>query len=316
MQLNVMVSVDWEPDHGPWRWRGDDIDYGGILRGTPAFCALLDELRIPCTWFIECSQEPERDLPDCFPDVVRQITARKQDEVGLHVHWRRHLFDNSVIYETSDTAWVSAQIAHGVKRLESVGTQPRAFRGGALLHVPDLPQTLSQRGFTVDSSTLWGKANRLRPDKQRLERAPAWSRLGTIIHQLFAGLRQPYVTDGHTVEQGGNSEIVEFPIAYSLSDAKRPRRSAFSRYLIRRASLAQKAQYLMLFFHIDELTKRSTGPNDKTEPDEAMLNHFKRHLESLKNIGAQFVTCSEARKQWLQKHLLETDERPVFERVS
>src|SRR5436190_3223940 len=156
-QLNVIISVDWEPDHGSWRWEGADIDYGGILKGTPTFCSLLDELRIPCTWFIESSHEPKRDLSKRFPGVVRQIASRKQDEVGLHVHWRRHVSNNSVIYDTSDIAWVSAQIDHGVRRLESAGAQPRAFRSGALLHVPDLPQTLSERGFTVDSSTLGGK---------------------------------------------------------------------------------------------------------------------------------------------------------------
>jgi hypothetical protein len=316
MQLNVIISVDWEPDHGSWIWQGVDIDYGGILKGTPAFCSLLDELCIPCTWFIESSYEPKRDLPARLPDAVRQITARKQDEVGLHVHWRRHVSDHCVIYETSDSAWVSAQIEHGIARLQSVGARPRAFRSGALLHVPDLPQTLSERGFTVDSSTLWGKANRLDPDKQHVERELVSRRLFKTIHQLFAGLPQPYVTDGRTVEQGGNSGVVEFPIAYSLFDAKRPRRNAFGRYLVRRAFLAKRTQYLMLFFHIDELTRRSTGPDLKTEPDEAMLEHFKRHLKSLKNAGAQFVTCSEARKRWLEERLLETGERPVLEQVS
>src|SRR5206468_5176091 len=75
-KLYVLFSVDWEPDHGKWRAAGAEHDYGGILVGTPALEQLLDELNLPCTWFIEASQDPRRDLPSLFPPIVKRLAAR------------------------------------------------------------------------------------------------------------------------------------------------------------------------------------------------------------------------------------------------
>jgi hypothetical protein len=300
-QLKIILSVDWEPDHGPWRWRGADIDYGGILKGTPAFCSLLDELRIPCTWFIECSHEPKRDLPDCLPEVVRQIVDRQQDEVGLHVHWRRQVSDNSVIYDTSDTAWVSAQIDHGVRQLESVGARPCSFRSGALLHIPELPLILAARGFLVDSSILWDKGNRLQADRNHLIPKRLRARVGALMQRLLGPLPDPYSSDEYDIERRGGSVIVEFPISYSLFDSRTLIHGALASFLRHKAlRAAGRAQYLMLFFHIDELTKPMTGPDTQTELDLGMLRHFKDHLTVLQSNGAQFLTCSAARNHWVR----------------
>ena len=298
-QLNVIVSVDWEPDHGPWKWPGADIDYGGILKGTPAFCSILDDLRIPCTWFIESSYDPQRDLPACHAGLVRLIAARQQDEIGLHLHWRRPASGSSVIYETADTNWVGAQLDHGIRQLESLGARPRAFRSGALLHVVDLPRMLSDRGFLVDSSTLWGRANRLQADRYHFKPKPLRSRLSTVLQRVFGTLPRPYFADEGDVERPGAASIAEFPITYSLFDSIALKNRTFASYLRQKARLVDRPQYLMLFFHIDEVTSQMTGPDSHTQVDTAMVDHFTQHLRAFQRNGARFFTCSAARNHWL-----------------
>ena len=315
-ELIAILSVDWEPNHDRWQWRGTEIDYGGILKGTPVLCDLLDDLGIPCTWFVESSCEPRRDLPALFPDIVRQLAQRKQDEIGLHIHWRRRVAGNSVFYETSDVGWVNTQLDHGVCQLDALGARPRAFRSGALLHVTDLPRLLSERGFLVDSSILWGKANRLKSDKMHFEEKPFRSRVGALLRRTFGPMPDPYFPDSCEVEQRGTSGILEFPITYSLFDAKRPAQGYFSRYLKYKALLAGRTQYLMLFFHIDELTRIARGPDSRSEPDTAMLRHFRAHLMALQTHGAQFLTCSAARSHWLREGPTWAHRQPLVDRVS
>jgi len=310
--LVVMLSVDWEPDKGAWKHSGSDMDYGGILKGTPVFCGLLDELRIPCTWFIETSYDPRRDLPGCFPEVIRQLGQRQQDEIGLHIHWRRPAPDSSIRYETNDAPWIGAQLDHGVRQFDALGVRPRAFRSGALLHIKGLPRMLSERGFAVDSSTLWGKANRLNPDKRQAQSKTLFGRWATLFARAFSGLPEPYLADQTDVEQRGTSEIVELPITYSLFDASTIAHGCFSRYFRYKALLAGQTQYLMLFFHIDELTSIASGPDEKTSPDPAMLRHFRDHLTNLKNCGARFVTCSTARSRWLGERSSEGQDQSLL----
>ena len=310
-RLFVVLSVDWEPDKGAWKYPGSEMDYGGIIIGTPAFCRLLDELQIPCTWFIETSYDPKRDLPGCFLDVVRQLAQRKQDEVGLHIHWRRPAADNSVSYETSDISWTNAQLDHGVRQLDALGARPKAFRSGALLHVKELPRMLSEKGFLVDSSTLWGRANRLKPDKKGFEKKPFLSRMSTLLERGFGSIPEPYLTHDSDVEQRGGSGTLEIPITYSLFDTRTFAHGCFSRFLRYKALMARSARYLMLFFHIDELTNGATGPDQHTDPDPAMLRHFREHLISLQKDGAQFLTCSEARTRWLRDGLAAAQEQHV-----
>ena len=96
-----------------------------------------------------------------------------------------------------------------------------------------------------------------------------------------------------------------------MLDAKSPGRNAFCQYLKYKALMGRQTEYLMLFFHIDELTSTCSGPDEKTRLDKAMLAHFRRHLKGLKNSGARFVTCSEARKQWLEQSLQEEQAQPA-----
>src|SRR2546429_136449 len=123
-KLHILLSVDWEPDHGKWRAAGAEHDYGGILVGTPVLETLLDELKVPCTWFIEASHDPFRDLPSVFPEIVKRMAARTRDEAGLHIHWRRGETGNGLVYETRDLPWVKCQVEQGVHSLSSCGIRP------------------------------------------------------------------------------------------------------------------------------------------------------------------------------------------------
>ena len=242
--LTVILSVDWEPDHGPWKWSQETVDYGGVLKGTPAFCALLDELNIPCTWFVESSYDPERDLPSCFAESVQQIASRPRDEIGLHIHWRRTSQNNTLFYETQDEHWIGAQLDQGVGQLEGLGISPRSFRSGALLHIQQLPRMLAQRSFAVDSSILWGKANRLTPNHEHLLGKSVSSRCRTFVNRALGSLPEPYLTDIRDVELRGNSDIVEFPITYSLFEVTDPLRGGIARYWRWKAFFLGQSPYL------------------------------------------------------------------------
>jgi hypothetical protein len=61
----------------------------------------------------------------------------------------------------------------------------------------------------------------------------------------------------------------------------------------------------MLFFHIDELTSSSSGPNEETTINSAMVRFFTKHLKALQARGAEFLTCSGAREHWLDQAVVE-----------
>ena len=231
---------------------------------------------------------------------MRQLVRREQDEIGLHIHWSRPATDKSLSYQTGDVGWINAQLDHGVRQLHALGARPRAFRSGALLHVGELPRLLGEKGFLVDSSTLWGRANRLHPDRTRLEEKTFVARCGTLLRRAFGTMPDPYFVDENDVERRGTSAVVEFPIAYSLFDARTLAQGSFSRYLRYKALLAGGTRYLTLFFHIDELTRTSSGPDRKAEPDAPTVQHFRNRLARLQNDGAEFLTCSAARDHWLR----------------
>ena len=97
----------------------------------------------------------------------------------------------------------------------------------------------------------------------------------------------------------GDSPILEFPITYSLFETRAFAQGTLSRFLKYKALLAKQTQYLMLFFHIDELTDPLSGPNEQTALSPAIISLFRKHLKSLQASGARFLTCSEARTRWL-----------------
>jgi hypothetical protein len=287
-KVYVVLSVDWEPNHGPWATAGK-TEYGGILAGTPALESLLDQVNVPCTWLVESSGEEDRDLPRLFPQVVDRLRERTRDEVGLHVHWRRRNGDGSMGYETRDEAWVREQIQHGIETLGARGVRPRSFRSGALLHVRRLPGILHELSFDVDSSTLWGRANR------PARRTPL-QRAASLSARMLGSPRAPYFTDGDDVEEPGGSGVVEFPIFSGLLESRRPLHSLLQKTTLWKSGLRQAPTFLTFFFHIDELLLpgRPSGAGDAVdEPGMQLLEDQLRALRARPDTA--FVTLTEAR---------------------
>jgi len=304
-RIIVMLSVDWEPDHGKWERPDGKISYRGILEGTPVLQGMLDRLGIPFTWFLETSQEPDRNTPALFPDIIRSICSRPKDEVGLHIHWRRLPNGNSAIYETTDEDWVEGQIQYGVRQLSPFGIQPRCFRSGALLHVNNLPKLLSENSFAVDSSTLWDHSQRLNQDKSTLRRRTFARRMMDSAKRLAGPLPRPYCADWLDVEKAGNSPIVEFPICGHALDLAYPVDSIKKHVLIRRAGYSSDTQFVALFFHIDELMSANSAGGNRRGTADLVISRFAQFLERLKNRPeVSFATFSQARvihQEWLKR---------------
>ena len=300
-KLTVLLSVDWEPDHGKWRYAAKDVDYGGILKATPVFMEILDRLEVPCTWFVETSHDPKRDTPTLFPGLIKELAARHRDEVGLHIHWRRQNASGSLYYETQDQDWVAGQVAHGVRQLKGLGALPNAFRSGALLHIPGLPRILRDSGMTVDSSTLWGECNRVDSTQTGFVQKHRLQRLVTIGRRISEGLGTPYLTEENDVENRGNFPILEFPITYSIYEARAFKQKLLYKFIVERGNKQSGERVLVIFFHIDELLLAESGPDLDSEPDASMLRHFAEHLSWLKSLGARFTVFSEARRHWLSR---------------
>src|ERR1041385_3237655 len=193
-KLHILFSVDWEPDHGKWRAKGSDFDYGGILVGTPALEKLLDELNVPCTWFIEASHDPRRDLPSLFPLIVKRIAGRTKDEAGLHIHWQKGKAGNDLLYETRDLPWVKSQVEQGVGSLASCGIRAKSFRGGSFLYVEKLARVLTDASFRNDSTVLWNRCHRLNDARTGKRSEPIVGRIASRVHRFCGRLPRPYFT--------------------------------------------------------------------------------------------------------------------------
>jgi hypothetical protein len=291
--LKVILSVDWEPNHGPWDHAGGR-DYSGILTGTPALTALLDEWRIPCTWFVEAGWESERDLPRVLGGHVRGLAARTRDEVGLHIHWRRRSgAGGRIAYETSDRSWIEEQIRHGVSSLGSCGVRPTAFRSGALLRVDGLPGLLAGNGFHADSSTLRGRARRL--DAVGGGRGAAVTRRVVSAREQVRYPLQPYRADPDDVERVGESGIMEFPIHTGLLEASRPFAILARRLAVSRAARGRNDTFYTVFFHIDELLDPRSRAPGAAEVERAVMRSLSDLVTDLRDrYGASFVTMTEA----------------------
>jgi len=296
--LYVLFSVDWEPDHGKWRAEGAEHDYGGILVGTRALEKLLDELNVPCTWFIEASHDPRRDLPSLFPLIVERIAARARDEAGLHIHWRRGKTGNGLVYETRDTSWVKCQIEQGVQSLLSCGIRPKSFRGGSFLHVEKLALVLSDASFSNDSTVLWNRCHRLNAERTAEKSEPRLGRFASQVHRLCGVLPRPYFTGPEDVESVGDSPILEFPVYYNPLDLTCSWRNFLHRTVVRRATtLNSGPSFISIFLHIDELTLSNSGPDEKCRVDEAAMRQLRVTLEALtRRPDTVFVTLLQARE--------------------
>ncbi len=299
-KLFVIFSVDWEPNHGPWdHGNGTARDYGGVLKATPLLEQFLQQQGIPCSWFVEASRERERDLPRLFPEVVARLAARPRDEIGLHVHWRRTGADGRLGYETKDREWVRAQISDGADKLAECGARPASFRSGALLHVGGLPAILEELGFTSDSSTLWGAANRVSASGGGARRKHAMARLGSVAGRLFGPPLAPYFPDPEDVEKRGGSRIIEFPIYASVLEGNGAVYSALHAATLSKAAFMAAPAFLTYFFHIDELLDPRSGANEAARVDEGAARLLARRIGALRaRADVEFLTMSRAREKF------------------
>jgi hypothetical protein len=295
----VLLTVDWEPDHRSPLGNQSQISYSGITEGTAYLERVLDDLEIPCTWFIETSMEVDRSTTDIFPDIIERIRSRRHDEIGLHSHWRRFR-NRRLTYDLTDVHWVNEQILHGVAQLDKFFVKPRCFRSGALLSVKSLPILLSNNGFHADSSTLWGLSNSLEERTNKVRRG-SWGRKLKLFTKGFSELTcTPYFTDDDSVESKGCSNLLELPIHTNILTQSSPLYSMWNRLLFMRMLRSSKTHYVTLFFHIDELIPSKTGAHFQSKPGfsdpVAFLHGCLLHLKE--DMHCSFLTVSRARSSF------------------
>ncbi|MEE2710304.1 MAG: hypothetical protein VYA69_11980 [Gemmatimonadota bacterium] len=282
-RLYILLTVDWEADHGIWHDAPpDEEDYGGILVGTQGLVDLLDEMQIPCTWLVECHMDHrERDMIRLFPDAITSLLRREQDEIGTHIHWARR--ENGVDhYPLDDKEGIIRQVAHATAGLRALDAQPVSFRGGSFLQVPYLPEILDSHGYGMDSTyTL--------PNKWRgLTTRPA----------------QPYRCRPENFAEIGDSRIVEFPTHFRVGGKR------FS-WLIDRVILFHAAYlaggtqstYLTLYLHIDELTLPGSGRDADADVDYRAVHRLRKLFAYLMDrFEGTFITMQKAGEHYLNYH--------------
>jgi hypothetical protein len=272
-----VLSVDWEKDHGPWRQEAGQTDYGGILRGTPVLCDLLDELELPCTWFVECNgKHLEADMPTVAPRVFDSIAGRAGDEIGMHVHWGNFGGPGGGPPDLYDGEWVTDTIATATDRLHSAcGREVVSFRSGGHIAVPALPRILTELGFRFDGSV---------EDR----RSSFWRRAHTMV------LRS---TDAYHPQPGsllhvGDSPILEVPTSLHLHGFE-ALRAVWSRLFPLRHQ-----RVISVYLHIDELTQPQAGANASARIDQERLAGLRSLLQHWRDQpDLEWVTAREAAKR-------------------
>lgn len=295
--MYVILTVDWEVNSR--KWRKCEFDYSGVIVGTPSFEDVLDDLDIPCTWFVETRKEyVQRDIPKHLPDLIKQLTYRKKDEIGTHIHLGKHnAQDDTWVYPAQlDKSYFSEQIGYAKDEMKSFGIKPVSFRSGHYYKFPGLPRILKNHGYMNDSSKYYdgwiGGTSSSQGPKSYLD-IKSWKNL--IISKTF--LRnplQPYECEEIDCKKKGKSGIVEFPcsmhIMYLLQE-----RGIYRIFFDKVRRMSNKEQILVLYFHIFELTDYLTGPNEKANIDNMILSKMHNFLEELNNIeNIKFVTMNES----------------------
>lgn len=273
-KVYIMITVDWEKDHGKWRFSKDGWDYGGVIVGSKYLEDLLDSLDIPCTWFIETHTDyPDLDLPKKFPQKILELKSRVKDEIGTHIHWGKYDHEKQCWrYPIEDTQWVDSLIRYAKEEMvNEFGINPTSFRGGALLRVPELIRLLESNGYSVDSTC---------------------SGLKWILRGITTSIA-PYHPDLTNLEKQGNSKIVEFPVSLHLPALLG---SGLPQRIMRLRMRFVKPCFMTMLMHIDEITDYRTGPDNKTAIDKQILNNLRRLLEAIKSReNVEFLTMRDAR---------------------
>ncbi|HZV74081.1 MAG TPA: polysaccharide deacetylase family protein [Conexibacter sp.] len=113
----------------------------GIRRGLPRILALLDELRVPATFFVPGATALRH------PEAIRSIAAAGH-EIGHHGHL--HLPDHDV-----EPARLRDEIELGLAAHEQVvGRRPYGYRSPSWSLSPTTLELLREHGFRYDSSMM------------------------------------------------------------------------------------------------------------------------------------------------------------------
>ena len=303
--IYIMVTVDWEVDTTKYSSKSQEIDYGGILVGTPIFETILDELEIPCTWFIETHcDNSDRNIPTIFPSIVHRISSRQADEIGVHIHWSRQVQGkNDNEYPTWDASWVDRQLKHAKITMMDSGIDALSFRGGAFLPVPNLPCLLERNGYLNDSSTLYGRSERRILNSQGIiKKKTVWEKLVTIAIKNFKPFPNPYFCSHENVEIMGNANVVEFSTNFSLFLPSSYASQLEFLLFMQKIRMSRNSTFIVSFFHIYELTIPGTGANELKKIDYSAVTKMRSLLKCLKRLdNVRFVTLTEARKLFLDQ---------------
>lgn len=277
--LSVLLTVDWEANHGLWQHLPSEEDYGGVLVGTGVLMSILDEFNLACTWLVECHADiHDRDLTRLFPEKIVQLGARPRDEVGAHIHWVRREAGKDH-YPIQETAWIDRQVTHARDALSALGMMPRAFRSGGFLRVPSLPAVLEARGYSVDASHIEA----------------------LLPRRFLSSPVQPYRCDRDNLARPGASNIIEFPTHFRIAGRIVP--WFVNRTVIHHAQRLSRCDgdaFLTLYLHIDELTIPGSGRNEQTDVDESSVRRLRTLLTRLMDIDrVTFITMSDARRLYV-----------------
>lgn len=290
--MHVVLTVDWEKNAGRWRNRTLAVDYGGVVKGTPVLLDTLGALSVPCTWFVECHRDfPANDLARRFSDDVIGIAHCPMQDVGVHVHFGR-LAPAGVSYPVHESAWVEGLLSDAHQALAQLGLAPRAFRAGALLHVPDLAAMLVRCKYSVDSSLA------------------AWSRgvarLPGILEKLRARLRmqfrdtpQPYLCDTHNIYRQGSGPLVEFPVGYSVGSLLRHR--WLRHKILCEAERSGHERIVTLYWHIYEIMQPDGDHPMDGQVDAQVLKRLVDLLREFSGAGLKFMHLRVAEDLLLQR---------------
>jgi peptidoglycan/xylan/chitin deacetylase (PgdA/CDA1 family) len=113
----------------------------GIVRGLPRILELLDERRIPATFYVP------GDTAQRHTEAVREIVAAGH-EIGHHGH--RHLSSDRVDRETQ-----RAELQLGFEALgDLLGVKPTGYRSPGCRITPETFELLGELGFAYDSSLM------------------------------------------------------------------------------------------------------------------------------------------------------------------
>jgi len=175
MSLDVCFTVDVEPDCPPFL-----TGYRGIATGLPLLLELLDELRVPSTFFTT------GEIAQRFPEAVESI-VRAGHELGSHGMWHRR-------FTTLDEPVARLEIEQSADIL-------RAFAPVASFRAPNLSfpdryvPLLRDAGFRLDSSQAkykWsGRPRRPNGSADGLTRVPA--SVTSSVLRLPRAVRDPWL---------------------------------------------------------------------------------------------------------------------------